>query len=115
MSCVAELKAAKKLSFLGIGFRKSGELYRPATFSIREPITRKTVTRIIFVSRNGIVFIGDKTTKSTTARSLRAIYKNATLCGTFSPQLYQSTDARQFKDALASIFTPALDVSALRA
>ena len=114
MSCVAELKAAKKLSFLGIGFRKSGELYRPATFSIREPITRKTVTRIIFVSRNGIVFIGDKTTKSTTARSLRAIYKNATLCGTFSPQLYQSTDARQFKDALASIFTPALDVSAMR-
>lgn len=115
MSCVQEVKGAKKLSFLDIGFKRGGELYRPATFSIREPLTQKTASRVIFVSRSGIVFIGDKTTKSVTGKSLRAIYKNATLCGTLSPQLYQSTDSRTLKNILASTFIPALDVSVISA
>jgi hypothetical protein len=111
MSCVAELKAAKKFSFIDIGFQKQGEIYRPATFSLRDPITKKTMTRVIFVNRGGTIFISTKSTKTVTGKSLRTIYKHAALCGTLSPQLYRTAHSNEFKDKLASTFIPALNVS----
>lgn len=106
LSCLSELRRARRVTFSPKGFLRAGTLYRVARLQSISPTTRRAESRTLFISQDGSLTIGPVSKEPTSSAALRRDFSSAISCGEFNRSMYTATSLGELRRVIQ---TTALD------